>query len=175
MARLGGFQKLKSKFKKNSGKTNFLESLPTNSLGSSDIAERCKFNFSYYDGAQDPSSEFSDLTKEFLCEVLQKVKSFTRFKLSHWLHERAGSGGLKVFSIYGKFPAKSDFVHPKSVPHDVSWARFRLDNMTRLIGFVISQEKLRAEDFSEEFPYDLNTFYVVFIDRDHRFYKTEQK
>lgn len=170
-----GFQKLKDKFKRNSHKTRFLVELPTSSVESGDLAERCKFNFSYYDGSQEPAVEISDLDHLFLVELLEKLRHFSRFKLSHWLHERAGSGGLKILSLYGAFPVSSDFKHPRNVPHDIRWARFRLDNMTRLIGFVVPAENSNLPSKNKDFLYDVNTFYVVFVDKDHRFYKNEDR
>ena len=82
---------------------------------------------------------------------------------------------MKVLEIYGSFPKNSDFKHPKHVPHDGLWARFRLDNMTRLIGFMIPQDVDGKFDKDEGYRFDVNTFYVVFYDPGHCFYKTEKK
>ena len=45
------------------------------------------------------------------------------------------------------------------------------------IGFVIPEEfsNKNSSCGSNSVSYDSNTFYVVFLDREHRFYKTEQK
>jgi hypothetical protein len=149
--------------------------LPTDSVRASDLAVRCKFNLSYFDGAQLPASEFSSLDADFLAELLGKLKNFSKEKLPFWLHQRVGGGGLKVLALYDSFPVASDFVRPKSVPHDVRWGRFRLDNMTRLVGFVVPAEYSNQLSSDAGFVYDCNTFYIVFIDKDHRFYKTEDK
>lgn len=164
-----------SKFKQNSRKKTFIELLPTDSVRASDLATRCKFNFSYFDGAQVPASEFSSFDADFLAELLEKLKHFSKEKLAFWLHRRAGGGGLKVLALYDTFPAQSDFARPKSVPHDVRWGRFRLDNMTRLVGFVVPGEYSNQTSSDAGFFYDCNTFYVVFIDEEHRFYKSEER
>lgn len=84
-----------------------------------------------------------------------------------------GGGGLKVLEYYGDFPDNSDFKHPKHVPADAHWARFRLGNKVRLVGFVISKDALKNMPEEEQEKFCHNTFYVVFLDKDHKFYKTE--
>lgn len=86
--------------------------------------------------------------------------------------------GIKSFAEYGDFPKKSDFKHPNYVPHDVRWARFRMDGAFRLVGFLVPKElhnKCKKDKENEEYLFDRNTFYVVFLDKDHRFYKAEDK
>jgi hypothetical protein len=95
------------------------------------------------------------------------------------LEQRVGRGGLTVLAYYDNFPSRSDFKHPPHVPHDVTWARFRLGSKVRLIGFVLSEDVCRAKSKvateGHVYPYDPNTFYVVFLDKDHKFYISEEK
>jgi hypothetical protein len=108
---------------------------------------------------------------------LEKIKSYTKEPLSYWRNERVGSKGLRVLAHYDSFPKKSDFKHPPHVPHDVIWSRFRLGNMVRMIGFVIPESMAGTEyvdNKGSKYSYDSNTFYVVFLDKDHRFFHTEQ-
>ncbi|NOQ36166.1 MAG: hypothetical protein GQ569_09765 [Methylococcaceae bacterium] len=165
----------------NAKKNKFLKTVPQSDIETSNIATRCKFNFSYFDANQPAGQDFSDWDSDSglnsLATLLNKVKDYTREPLSYWREQRVGGGGLKVLAYYGAFPKKSDFTPPPNVPHDVSWARFRLGNKVRLIGFVIP-EKFSNKDSSRDsnkYYYDCNTFYVVFLDREHVFYKTEQK
>jgi len=153
----------------------FLANLATSSLESSDLISRSKFNFSYFDSNQEPCTNFSDLRPEHLLELIEKIKIYSRSPLAYWQNQRVGGGGLSVLEIYGNFPKKSDFTHPKHVPHDVSWARFRIDNLGRLVGFVIPQKMGNLASDDRRFFLDSNTFYVVFIDLEHRFYKTENR
>lgn len=163
----------------NSRKSRFLQSRPQNSIETSEIAGRCKFNFSYFDPGQAAGQDFSDWNSDSgLCSLttlLEKIKSYTKEPLSYWRNQRVGSGGLSVFEDYRQFPARSDFTHPPHVPHDVLWSRFRLGNRVRLIGFILPQTLANQQDSSEKFRYDTNTFYVVFLDKDHRFWQTEQE
>lgn len=64
----------------------------------------------------------------------------------------------KNFKVYGSFPPKSDFKHPQHVPKNASWASLHLTGKQCLAGHVYE-----------------NIFYVVFLDKDHRFYITEKK
>lgn len=159
---------------RNPRKTRFINEFPENSLSGSDIRSRSKFNFSFFDDSQPYGSAFNQIEPEALCEILTKIKSFTRNDLNYWRNERCGSHGLKVFADYKSFPAKSEFKFPKAIPHDVSWGRFRLENLSRLIGFTIPGT-LKAQDSKTDETYDYNTFYLVFIDLEHKFYLSEKK
>lgn len=170
------FREMSKKFN-NTSKENFLRSIPTISIDGSGIEKRCKFNFSYFDDSQSCGQRFVDWNSgsTSLSTLLEKIKNFTKEPLEYWLNERAGGGGLKVLALYDSFPRKSDFTHPLHVPHDVTWGRFRLGNKVRLIGFVVNKEICtELNKKSAHFNLDENTFYVVFLDRDHKFYKTEK-
>lgn len=58
----------------------------------------------------------------------------------------------------GAFPDKSDFYHPKHIPDDIAWCSMHIQGKECVIGYF--------ED---------NVFYVVFLDKDHRFWITEKK
>lgn len=164
-----------------SRKSRFLQSLPQSSLESGDIAARSSFNFSYFEANQNAGQDFADwgdgTGASSLATLLEKIKSYTKEPLTYWRNERVGSKGLRVLAHYDEFPKRSDFKHPPHVPHDVIWARFRLANMVRMIGFVIP-ERLAGKTYQDskgnKYLYDSNTFYVVFLDKEHRFFHTEQ-
>ena len=159
---------------KNPQKDRFLKQFPESSLETCDIESRCKFNFSYFDDTQVHGSELASLTLETLAHIMEKVRAYTRHDLNYWRNQRCGSGGLKIFADYGAFPTKSNFTHPKSIPHDVSWCRFRMENLSRLIGFTVpgTYADKPKKDCA---PYDINTFYLVLIDLEHNFYVSETK
>ena len=64
------------------------------------------------------------------------------------------------FTIYGDFPPpdKTNFFHPSHVPEDAEWARIHVTGKQCIAGHVVQ-----------------NTFYIVFLDSDHSFWKTELK
>ena len=64
----------------------------------------------------------------------------------------------KILTIYGDFPIKSDFKHPKHIPLGVNWAVISIKGKERIAGYI-----------------DENIFYIVFLDKDHRFWITEKK
>lgn len=155
---------------RNPGKDKFLSSIPATSIDSGDLAARCKFNFSYFHHDQEFANNFSDLDKDFLSELLDKLKEYSKFPLLHWTRTRVGRSGRTVLETYGPFPKKSEFTHPSHVPHDALWSRFRLEGAVRLIGFVIP-EKISGTAASKcNGIYCSNTFYIVFIDTEHKFY-----
>lgn len=161
----------------NSGKNRFISSIPTASieLDSDSLAGRCKFNFSYFE-VQDAGQSFSDLSAEDLVKLFDKLKAFGKESLDYWKNQRVGKSG-NILSVYGSFPARSDFTHPKHVPHQAEWGRFRLDWASRLCGFTIPKCYDGKPHKGSGRLWCSNTFYVVFLDQDHRFFKSagEQK
>lgn len=167
-------------FKRNPKKLEFLDSRPKSCIDTSDIAARSKFNFSFFDCRQDAGQSFEDWNLQngacSLDVLLNKMKEYTKEPLSYWRNQRCGGGGLKILGQYGDFPSNSEFNHPDHVPHDACWARFRLGNKVRLIGFLIPEE-LNGKEYTHRghsYKFDSNTFYLVFLDQNHVFYKTER-
>ncbi len=162
----------------NKKKSSFLASLaalPSLDDINNDLTIRCKFNFSYFDSSQDAGQKFSEWTNKQLIDLLGKLKDYTTKPLDYWRNKRSGNSGLKVLAIYGGFPPKSNFVHPKHVPHQVQWGRFRLGSKLRLVGFIIPAELHNTLHKKTGEFFDKNIFYVVFLDRDHKFYLTENR
>ncbi|MFJ2387646.1 hypothetical protein [Pseudomonas koreensis] len=155
---------------KNTKKKGFIESFPETSLETSDIETRCKFNFSFFDDSQAHGSSLSGLEPGVLASIMDKVKAYSSHELNYWRNQRCGSKGLKILADYEKFPPNSNFQRPKFVPHDVTWSRFRMENLSRLIGFTIPGDLKKIK--AGKYQYDFNTFYVVFIDLEHNFYPT---
>jgi hypothetical protein len=152
-----------------------LSELPSLEDLNNDLTKRCKFNFSYFDPSQEAGQKFKEWTHKQLYDLLGKIKEYTTKPLDYWKQERVGSGGLKILEIYGGFPPKSKFIHPKYVPHQAQWGRFRLGSKIRLVGFTIPTDLHNTPHKKTGEFFDKNTFYVVFFDRDHMFYLTEKK
>lgn len=155
----------------NKKKDKFLESVPTESVvaSTSTHAARSKFNFSYF--SEHPAGQaLEDLSADNLRQLYAKLQHFSKEPLSYWKTMKVGKSG-RMLSIYGGFPSKSDFSHPPHVPHEAEWGRFRLDFSFRLVGFVVPDHLDGRTQNSTGALFDSNTFYVVFFDRDHRFYK----
>jgi hypothetical protein len=160
----------------NSKQKLFLRSFPDVYFDSDNCnhASRSKFNFSYFDCSQEAGQDFCAWSHEQLHKLLQKLVEYGKHPLSYWMTQRVGGGGRKVFEVYGGFPARSDFQHPKHIPKDVRWARFRLEGDMRLVGFIVPSElDGKASKNDAKFEFCANTLYVVFLDATHRFYKTK--
>ncbi|MDD3903840.1 MAG: hypothetical protein PHO09_09210 [Sphaerochaeta sp.] len=153
----------------NSRKERFIHNFSQFSLEDldSDITLRCKFNFSYFDYIQEFATDIATWDESNLQNLFTKIKSFSGKPLLYWKQQCIGSHRNHVLEIYGAFPRKSGFSHPSHVPSDVDWARFRLDGKKRLIGFTIPKNLCRPDS-----RFDDNTFYVVFLDFEHNFYRT---
>jgi len=59
---------------------------------------------------------------------------------------------------------------PPLVPEFANWARIRLDQNQRLIGFLIPQNLHNQRQDDSDYHLDKNTFYTVFLDAEHDFY-----
>lgn len=64
---------------------------------------------------------------------------------------------IKPYTKVG-FPPESGFTHPKHVLPDVTWCSMHIQGKECVIGY-----------------FDENIFYVVFLDKDHEFWKTKKK
>lgn len=156
----------------NSAKNKFLASIPTASLelDSDPLAGRCKFNFAYFE-VQEAGQAFSDLDPQKMAMLFDKLREFSKESLDYWRNQRVGKSG-SVFATYGSFPSKSDFMQPKHIPHQADWGRFRLDWASRLCGFSVPKQFDGKLHKVTGRLWCSNTFYVVFLDEDHRFYKS---
>ena len=160
---------------RNYAKESFLSQIPTTRLESAgnSLAEKCKFNFAYFD-IQPAGQDFCDWTSDQQTKLFNKLKYYTKESLDHWRKSPVGASG-SVLATYGSFPASSDFKHPPHVPHEVEWGRFRLEQAMRLVGFTLPANLHGKEQNSCGYAFDSNTFYVVFLDASHRFYKIEKR
>jgi hypothetical protein len=153
----------------NSQSQKFLNALARPSLD--DITDtltiRCKFNFSYF-SLQEAGQDFCDWSPDQLHKLFEKLKAYSQNSLDYWRSEG-------VLVVYGEFPKKSDFTHPKFIPHQASWARFRLESAVRLVGFIVPEEFGGRTHSETKQLYDRNTFYVTFLDKNHKFWKTEKR
>ena len=123
----------------NPAKVKFIQSIPPIAIEDHVDALKSKLCFSlkYFDNSQDVGQDFRDWSQEQLEKLLTKLKNYSDNTIKYWMNQRTGAGGLKVLEVYGDFPRNSEFVHPKHVPIDVLWARFRLESDMRLIGFLL--------------------------------------
>jgi hypothetical protein len=113
------------------------------------------FSFKDFDIRQIPPGQSFDEWQEegLLSNMVQKFRHICGLNIIEAQQQ-------KVLKIYNEFPEKSDFKHPQYISEGVKWAVIMdiKGQKGRVAGHIID-----------------NTFYVVFLDKEHRFYITEKK
>ena len=108
--------------------------------------------FSLKDFDINQGQSFEDWEKdEILSNLMTRLREISSFTVTEAQQKR-------ILTIYGDFPTKSDFAHPKHIPVGVKWAVISIQGKERIAGYI--------ED---------NVFYIVFLDKDHKFWITEKK
>jgi hypothetical protein len=142
--------------KNNSFKARSKDSLQRKKGKRQDFSEkREKFIvFSFKDFDRNQGQSFKEWEEEeLLALAVSKISQLSNLTMSQAIQQTI----LKVYTKV-EFPPKSDFKHPKHVKDGVKWASFHVQGKECIIGYV------------EE-----NVFYIVFLDKDHKFWKTEKK
>lgn len=91
-------------------------------------------------------------SKGILAEAFATLRDYSSNTISEAL-------GAK-FKIYGDFPPKekTDFSHPRHVPPDAQWASMHVTGRVCIAGHVVN-----------------STFFIVFLDSEHRFWISKLK
>jgi len=118
--------------------------------------ELLTFSFKDMDETQPSNSPQSIKTWRddgLLADLFKRLKELSKLTRDEALRQ----GQIKV---YGDFPSKTDFTHPKHVDKNVAWGVIKAigGQIPTVAGYVIE-----------------STFYVVFFDRNHRFWKSTKK
>ena len=137
-----------------------------------DIASRMKFNFSFFDfdQAEGPGQILENWKFVQQSHLYKQLVEYSKKSMKYWESQ-------KRLTIYGNFPNKNktDFKLPVYIPIEAQWGRFRLSAKSRLVGFTLPEEFSNNSQRDTPFNFCSNTFYVVFLDKNHKFYKVEQK
>lgn len=127
-------------------------------------------SFKYFCVNQSPiGQDFSDWTDSLRLALLERLAELTKYSRNEWRTRK--SNGFPLLVEYGKFPINTDFSIPKNIPDsdEIIWSRFRIMQKVRVCGFFVTDAIAKQYDLSK------NTFYIVFLDKYHRFYKTEKE
>lgn len=113
------------------------------------------FNLKDFDSNQCPPGQtYDDWERaKLLSALMNKLQQLSQKTLIEAQQER-------MITIYKNFPPTSDFKIPKYIHGDVDWAVIKdlKGQKGRIAGYI-----------------DGNVFYIVFLDKDHRFYKMKNK
>ena len=110
--------------------------------------------FSFKDFDHNQGQGFEEWQEEkLLALAMDKLSQISNLTMSQ-------AQSQQIIKIYTKveFPPKTDFTYPKHVKEGAMWASFHVQGKECIIGHV------------EE-----NVFNVVFLDKDHQFWKTSKK
>ncbi|WP_052126195.1 hypothetical protein [Ureibacillus massiliensis] len=125
---------------------------PTAKQNEQTINDYFLISLKYLDRTQ--GQDFSEWEQEnLLAKAMETLRNYSHNSLVSQVDG-------KKFNIYGEFPPKkkTEFNHPKHVPEDAEWARIHVTGKQCIIGFV-----------------NRNIFNVVFLDKEHKFWKSEKK
>lgn len=101
-----------------------------------------------------PGQTYEEWSHEgFLSYLFEKLEHISQKSMAEAIQE----GYIKV---YDKFPPISDFKHPNHIATDVKWA----------VIMNIKGQKVRVAGHIID-----NVFYIVFLDKDHVFYKIKKR
>lgn len=112
-----------------------------------------KISFQYLDTSQKYGSSFKDWQK---CGLLSRMlEIFHGYSKKPLLAQIDGG----KFAAYEGYPpeSKTKFVCPGFVPDDAQWARIHITGQAIVVGHIVD-----------------NTFYVVFLDKTHKFWMTSR-
>ena len=127
-----------------------------NRLSISDVDHNSNFklSFQYLDTTQKYASSFKDWQKVGL--LSRAMDTLHGYCCSPLMEQVDGD----KFTIYGSFPPKdkTKFEYPKHVPEDANWARIHINGSSVIIGHIVN-----------------DTFYVVFLDKTHKFWLTKRE
>lgn len=114
-----------------------------------------KIVFSFRDFIfQEPGQSWADWEKEgLLAALMEKLGHISKMTL-------AEAKAQNIIGIYDEFPTFSDFTCPNCFPPNTKWASIKhiKGRKGRIAGHIIG-----------------HTFYIVFLDKNHVFYKTKPK
>jgi len=128
-------------------KKSLLENLPE----PTDKYKKKYILFSYLDFDVKQSESFEDWQKlELLAEKTNKFHHYSKLRLDEAFSDK--------FKIYKGFPEKCGYKFPETLSKDAKWCSMHIKGKECVIGHIVE-----------------NIFYIVFLDKDHKFYPTEKK
>lgn len=120
-----------------------------------DLPSLLLFSFKDYDSAQcPPGQNFEDWEKDkLLSSLMVKLVDLSQKNIIEATQQ-------KLITVYGEFPDSSEFKIPKYIQGEVDWAAIK----------NVGGQKHRVAGYIKD-----NVFYVVFLDKNHKFYKMKKK
>lgn len=127
---------------------------PKQSVNDASRTSNFKISFQYLDTTQKYGSSLKDWQRVgLLSYAMETLCGYCRSPL-------LGQVDGDKFAIYGSFPpeGKTKFEYPPHVPEDANWARIHVNGPAVIVGHIVR-----------------DTFYVVFLDKTHKFWLTKRE
>tara|TARA_R110000796_G_scaffold37722_4_gene95279 strand:- start:173133 stop:173585 length:453 start_codon:yes stop_codon:yes gene_type:complete len=138
------------KIKKDKQESSISKLLSDKQKITSNNPENLKFSFEDFCSKQKYASSFCDWQKiGLLSKALETIQGYSSSPITY----------DSKCTLYNDFPSKYDtlYTYPDHVTPDASWVRIHVTGASVIIGHIIQ-----------------NTFYVVFLDKTHRFFLTKR-
>lgn len=119
-----------------------------------ETCDNFKVSFQYLDTSQKYGSSFKDWQNEGL---LSKMMETLQGYCCRPLREQFDDYKFKAYTGYPP-PGCTMFKCPANISDDAHWARIHINNKSVVVGHYVG-----------------NTFYVVFLDKTHKFYLTKKE
>ena len=145
----------------NSKKTAFIANIGKQFDLIDKTKDHISFSFEFFTYSVKGGESFEEWEKEeILADLNNKLKSYSGKSCKELLID-------KTLEYYPQFPKDSNFtIPPNLIGTAIRWARFRITGARRLIGIFLNNQKDEKNK---------NVFYIVFLDKDHRFAPYKKK
>lgn len=127
-----------------------------NTRKTTDSKDLLTFSFRHFDQTQ-PKNDVQTIAlwveQGLISDLIRRLQELSGLT-------RAEAEQQKQIKIYGGFPERSDFEIPRYITHDVEWGIIKKvgGQMSGVAGYIMD-----------------DTFYIVFLDKNHRFWITDKK
>lgn len=144
----------------NSRKDSFLQGKKQLDSFYTEQSKWIRFNFKFYSFGEKQGESFEEWQREeILADLNNKLKDYCSKSKVELIND-------SILELYNKYPSDSEFDLPKALEGiDVQWARMSITGRRRLIGFFSKNDM----------DVDSNIFYIVFLDKEHRFAPSKKK
>lgn len=144
----------------NSRKDSFLQGKKQLDSFYTEQSKWIRFNFKFYSFGEKQGESFEEWQREeILADLNNKLKDYCSKSKVELIND-------SILELYNKYPSDSEFDLPKALEGiDVQWARMSITGRRRLIGFFSKNDM----------DVDNNIFYIVFLDKEHRFAPSKKK
>ena len=144
--------------RRNKQKESYIQRISNKAFFSEEIVNKLTFSFKYFRSGNKAGESFEEWEKDqILADLNNKLKHYSNLGKRELIMS-------SILELFDAFPPDSEFDEPLDLQeYAIRWARLTITGKRRLIGFFFNDEN------SE------NVFYIVFLDKEHRFAPSYKK